>query len=381
MSGACTTEIAAFDEFTGLLTDDALLNDFDHVIFDTAPTGHTIRLLQLPGAWSSFIETNPDGASCLGPLAGLEKQRERYSHALSVLADGEKTRLILVARAQQSTLAEVARTHDELLHVGLKHQYLVINGIMPAGEASEDSLASALYQREQRILSHMPQVLASLPTDRLSLQQENLVGVTALRRLLTGENKPCSLPAAKPVSEPLSVPSLEMLIDDIARGGHGLVMLMGKGGVGKTTLAAAVAVALADKGFDVHLTTSDPAAHLESTLNGQLPHLQVSRIDPHAETARYREHVLATKGKELDPQGRALLEEDLRSPCTEEIAVFQAFSRVIREAGKRFVVMDTAPTGHTLLLLDATGAYHREVVKTNGRKRALSDANDAVAGS
>jgi arsenite-transporting ATPase len=237
LSGACTTEIAAFDEFTGLLTDDALLNDFDHVIFDTAPTGHTIRLLQLPGAWSSFIETNPDGASCLGPLAGLEKQRERYSHALSVLADGEKTRLILVARAQQSTLAEVARTHDELLHVGLKHQYLVINGIMPAGEASEDSLASALYQREQRILSHMPQVLASLPTDRLS-QQENLVGVTALRRLLTGENKPCSLPAAKPVSEPLSVPSLEMLIDDIARGGHGLVMLMGKGGVGKTTLAA-----------------------------------------------------------------------------------------------------------------------------------------------
>ncbi|WP_407222688.1 arsenical pump-driving ATPase [Enterobacter roggenkampii] len=368
LSGACTTEIAAFDEFTGLLTDDVLLNDFDHVIFDTAPTGHTIRLLQLPGAWSSFIETNPDGASCLGPLAGLEKQRERYAHALSVLADGEKTRLILVARAQQSTLAEVARTHDELLHVGLKHQYLVINGLMPAGEASQDSLASALYQREQRILSHMPQVLASLPTDRLSLQQENLVGVTALRRLLTGKNKPCSLPAVKSVSEPLSVPSLEMLIEDIARDGHGLVMLMGKGGVGKTTLAAAVAVALADKGFDVHLTTSDPAAHLESTLNGQLPHLQVSRIDPHTETARYREHVLATKGKDLDPQGRALLEEDLRSPCTEEIAVFQAFSRVIREAGKRFVVMDTAPTGHTLLLLDATGAYHREVVKRMGEK-------------
>ncbi len=229
LSGACTTEIAAFDEFTGLLTDDVLLNDFDHVIFDTAPTGHTIRLLQLPGAWSSFIETNPDGASCLGPLAGLEKQRERYAHALSVLADGEKTRLILVARAQQSTLAEVARTHDELLHVGLKHQYLVINGIMPAGEASQDSLASALYQREQRILSRMPQVLASLPTDRLSLQQENLVGVTALRRLLTGKNKPCSLPAVKSVSEPLSVPSLEMLIEDIARDGHGLVMLMGKG--------------------------------------------------------------------------------------------------------------------------------------------------------
>lgn len=240
--------------------------------------------------------------------------------------------------------------------------------MMPAGEASQDNLASALYQREQRILSGMPPVLTALPTDKLSLQQENLVGVKALRRLLDKDNIPCVSADAISRSEVISAPSLEMLVDDIARDGHGLVMLMGKGGVGKTTLAAAVAVALADKGFDVHLTTSDPAAHLENTLNGQCHNLQVSRIDPHTETERYREHVLATKGNALDTQGRALLEEDLRSPCTEEIAVFQAFSRVIREAGKRFVVMDTAPTGHTLLLLDATGAYHREVAKRMGDK-------------
>jgi len=140
-------------------------------------------------------------------------------------------------------------------------------------------------------------------------------------------------------------------------------MLMGKGGVGKTTLAAAVAVELAHRGFPVHLTTSDPAAHLTETLEGSLRNLAVSRIDPQAETARYRKNVLETKGAHLDAEGRALLEEDLRSPCTEEIAVFQAFSRIIREAGKKFVVMDTAPTGHTLLLLDATGAYHREVAR------------------
>ncbi|MFS7243910.1 arsenical pump-driving ATPase [Serratia proteamaculans] len=366
LSGACTTEIAAFDEFTGLLTDEALLRDFDHVIFDTAPTGHTIRLLQLPGAWSSFIESNPDGASCLGPLAGLEKQRERYSHALSVLADGTKTRLILVARAQQSTLTEVARTHDELLHVGLQHQYLVVNGVMPAEEAVHDGLANALYQREQRVLSNLPAVLASLPNDTLPLQTENLVGVVALRRLLdpTKVHQPTLPTPPRQMLTQLS--SLEALVEDMAKNEHGLIMLMGKGGVGKTTLAAAVAVSLADKGFDVHLTTSDPAAHIESTLHGRLDNLQVSRIDPHNETERYREHVLATKGKDLDAQGRALLEEDLRSPCTEEIAVFQAFSRVIREAGKRFVVMDTAPTGHTLLLLDATGAYHREVAKRMG---------------
>ncbi len=161
----------------------------------------------------------------------------------------------------------------------------------------------------------------------------------------------------------LDAPSLSQLVDEIAADGHGLVMLMGKGGVGKTTLAAAVAVQLAHRGLSVHLTTSDPAAHLVETLHGTLEHLTVSRIDPHEVTERYRAQVLESKGATLDAQGRALLEEDLRSPCTEEIAVFQAFSRVIREAGKKFVVMDTAPTGHTLLLLDATGAYHRDIAR------------------
>lgn len=165
--------------------------------------------------------------------------------------------------------------------------------------------------------------------------------------------------------------SLSGLVDDIARSEHGLIMLMGKGGVGKTTMAAVIAVRLADMGFDVHLTTSDPAAHLSTTLNGSLNNLQVSRINPHDETERYRQYVLETKGRDLDEAGKRLLEEDLRSPCTEEIAVFQAFSRVIREAGKRFVVMDTAPTGHTLLLLDATGAYHREIAKKMGVKVIL----------
>ena len=142
LSGACTTEIAAFDEFTGLLTDASLLTRFDHIIFDTAPTGHTIRLLQLPGAWSSFIESNPDGASCLGPMAGLEKQREQYSHAVQALSDPDRTRLVLVARLQKSTLQEVARTHDELAAIGLKNQYLVINGVLPETEAVNDTLAA-----------------------------------------------------------------------------------------------------------------------------------------------------------------------------------------------------------------------------------------------
>ncbi|AJJ25171.1 arsenite efflux transporter ATPase subunit ArsA [Yersinia enterocolitica] len=367
LSGACTTEIAAFDEFTGLLTDASLLTRFDHIIFDTAPTGHTIRLLQLPGAWSSFIDSNPEGASCLGPMAGLEKQREQYAHAVEALSDPKRTRLVLVARLQKSTLQEVARTHLELAAIGLKNQYLVINGVLPKTEAANDTLAATIWDREQEALANLPSELSGLPTDTLFLQPVNMVGVSALSGLLS--TQPVAVSSSEEyIQQRPDIPPLSALVDDIARNEHGLIMLMGKGGVGKTTMAAAIAVRLAEMGFDVHLTTSDPAAHLSTTLNGSLNNLQVSRIDPHEETERYRQHVLETKGKELDEAGKRLLEEDLRSPCTEEIAVFQAFSRVIREAGKRFVVMDTAPTGHTLLLLDATGAYHREIAKKMGDK-------------
>ena len=361
LSGACTTEIAAFDEFTSLLIDSPLTADYDHIVFDTAPTGHTIRLLQLPGAWSGFLEEGKGDASCLGPLAGLEKQREQYKAAVDALADDKRTRLILVARAQQSTLREVARTHEELAGIGLKQQYLVINGILPKIEAETDGLAAAIYTREQAALNAIPEVLKSLPQDQVALKAFDLVGLDALRQLLI--DTPYKALGNSDSLVDLDKPSLSQLVDSIAVDGHGLVMTMGKGGVGKTTIAAAVAVELAHRGLSVRLTTSDPAAHLSDTLNGTLENLTVSRIDPHEETERYRQQVLETKGATLDAHGRALLEEDLRSPCTEEIAVFQAFSRIIREAGKKFVVMDTAPTGHTLLLLDATGAYHREVAR------------------
>lgn len=365
LSGACTTEIAAFDEFTALLIDSALTADYEHIIFDTAPTGHTIRLLQLPGAWSGFLEEGKGDASCLGPLAGLEKQRTQYKAAVEALADPLRTRLVLVARAQRATLREVARTHEELAAIGLSQQYLVINGVLPISETEHDELAAAIHQREQDALAAIPDVLRALPRDQIALKPFNLVGLDALRHLLVAATPPSDA-ATIELPTQLNAPTLASLVDDIAVDGHGLVMLMGKGGVGKTTLAAAVAVELALRGLPVHLTTSDPAAHLAETLDGSLANLTVSRIDPHDETERYRKHVLDTKGAQLDAEGRALLEEDLRSPCTEEIAVFQAFSRVIREAGKKFVVMDTAPTGHTLLLLDATGAYHREVTRQMG---------------
>ncbi|WP_036285129.1 arsenical pump-driving ATPase [Methylocystis sp. ATCC 49242] len=368
LSGACTTEIASFDEFTALLTDAEITTAYDHIVFDTAPTGHTIRLLQLPVAWSGFLEAGKGDASCLGPLAGLEKQRAQYNAAVQALADGQRTRLVLVARPQNSALREAARTHGELAAIGLTHQFLIVNGLLPEEEAALDPLAKAIYGREQAALAAMPDELRALPRDDLPLKPFSLVGLDALRQLLVETWSQPDAASGEPVD--LRAPSLSDLVDDIAADGHGLVMLMGKGGVGKTTLAAAVAVELARRGLPVHLTTSDPAAHLTETLHGSMEHLAVSRIDPHAETERYRQEVLRTKGGSLDSQGRALLEEDLRSPCTEEIAVFQAFSRIIREAGEKFVVMDTAPTGHTLLLLDATGAYHREVARMLDAKGA-----------
>ena len=360
LSGACTTEIAAFDEFTDLLTNPAILNDFDHIIFDTAPTGHTIRMLQLPGAWSGFLEEGKGDASCLGPLAGLEKQREQYHAAVTALWDPQRTRMVLVARAQSATLREAARTHEELADIGFKHQYLVINGVLPESEVAGDILAAAVWKREQAALTAMPAILCDAPTDYVPLQAFNLVGLDALRALLAPESLVRKHENSLPVEIP-AVPGLSNLIGSLVGSGHGLIMTMGKGGVGKTTVAAAIAIELASRGYPVHLTTSDPAAHLIETLDGTMENLTVSRIDPQVETERYRAQVMKSKGKELDEQGRALLQEDLRSPCTEEIAVFQAFSRIIREAGRKFVVMDTAPTGHTLLLLDATGAYHRDI--------------------
>ncbi|VVM08417.1 partial nitrogenase iron protein NifH, partial [Methylacidimicrobium cyclopophantes] len=367
LSGACTTEIAAFDEFTALLTGSAPTEGFDHIVFDTAPTGHTVRLLRLPGAWSGFLEAGKGDLSCLGPVAGLEKQRSRYKAAVEALADPAQTRLILVARAQAAALREVARTGEELAAIGLSEQMLVINGLFPSDETRDDPLASSIRRREQEALRAMPDTLRELPREEIPLRPFNLVGVDALRRLLAGDGR-----IPEPPEFPFGVGEkslgLSSLADSLAKESHGLVMLMGKGGVGKTTLATALAIALARRGLPVHLTTSDPAAHLAETLEGALlPNLIVSRIDPAEETERYRKQVLETKGARLDAEGRALLEEDLRSPCTEEIAVFQAFSRIIRESETKFVVLDTAPTGHTLLLLDATGAYHREVERQMGK--------------
>jgi len=363
LSGACTTEIAAFDEFTGLLERTGTEQAFDHVIFDTAPTGHTLRLLQLPTAWTNFFDSTTSGASCLGPLSGLEKQRHQYADAVATLADKETTTVVLVARPQATALEEAARTSHELGLLGIGNQRLIVNSVMPGGE-SPDPVARAVRERERMAMANIPAAIATLPREIVPLQPCNLVGLPALRAMLLEHPAAAVGAASRPAAPPpRHRPSLRTLVDGIEKDGHGLVMVLGKGGVGKTTIAAAIAVELASRGHPVHLTTTDPAAHLAMTVESDLPNLTVNRIDPHDERERYRHQVMEAQGGSLDDAGRALLAEDLRSPCTEEIAVFQAFSRVIQESRQSFVVVDTAPTGHTLLLIDATGAYHRDVVR------------------
>jgi arsenite-transporting ATPase len=364
LSGSCTTEVASFDEFTGLLAEESLTDEYDHVVFDTAPTGHTIRLLQLPGSWTDFLEAGKGDASCLGPLSGLEKQRTIYAQAVNALKDPALTRLVLVTRAQASSLAEVDRTYSELNQIGITGEHLVINGVLPPIAGTED-LTAAVRHREAEAIAAMPTAIAGLSRDVIELKASNMIGVQALDTLFSTAHASES-PDGQPEMAEVTAASLAVLVDELERDDHGLVMCMGKGGVGKTTIAAAIAVALAHRGHEVHLTTTDPASHLTDTLNGSIPGLAVSRIDPVEATRSYRDHVMATKGKNLDDAGRATLAEDLRSPCTEEVAVFQQFSRAVMESRRQFVVIDTAPTGHTLLLLDAAGSYHRQIARQMG---------------
>jgi arsenite-transporting ATPase len=359
LSGACTIEVAAFDEFATLFADAD--PRFDHVLFDTAPTGHTLRLLSLPAAWTGFLAANEAGASCLGPHSGLKLQEARFRRALAALGDPAATGIVLVTRPERSALAEAARCADELAALGLRNQRLVVNGVFRAA-SPDDSVARAIEARGDEALAAMPPGLAALPRDDVPLRGFDMVGHAALRGLFGGA-APAPVAAASPPVAPPSLPQVDALVDELARRGHGLVMVMGKGGVGKTTIAAAIAVGLVARGHDVHLSTTDPAAHLAMTVGSDLPGLRVDRIDPKAETERYVARVVETRGRDLDAAGRALLREDLRSPCTEEVAVFHAFSRIVAEARSSFVVLDTAPTGHTLLLMDAAGAYHRQMAR------------------
>ena len=359
LSGSCTVEIAAFDEFTALIGNPEAAKNYDHVVFDTAPTGHTLRLMSLAKAWDQFLDNSTSGSSCLGPLAGLDKQHAIYEATVHTLADATATTLVLVSRPQSAALNEAQRTSGELRALGVGNQCLVINGVFETN-CPEDVTALALQRRGMAAIKAADAFINSLPTSIVPLRPVNILGVQGLRLLLASGSSAIAPPMHEGWTQP-EMESLEDLVADIESQGNGVIMTMGKGGVGKTTVAAAIAVMLAKRGHSVHLSTTDPAAHVAQTLAGHVAGLTLSKIDPATETAAYQEEVMTAQGSAMDAAGRSLLEEDLRSPCTEEIAVFRAFAREVGQGTNRFVVLDTAPTGHTLLLLDASEAYQREI--------------------
>ena len=356
LSGSCTVEVAAFNEFVTLLTSPDVAASYDHVVFDTAPTGHTLRLLALPAAWTGFLETNTAGVTCVGPVSALGHAQESYAASLAALRDPDRTTVVLVTRAETSSLAEADRASRDLADLGMTSQRLIVNGVL-SDPVLSDPIALARRDREAVALAAMPDTLGSAASvDTVPLFARAPIGIDALRAALAGTPAPDD-------GETLAAPELDRLGDliaDLADGEPCIVMTMGKGGVGKTTIAAALALALADRGLPVTLTTTDPAAHVTGVLPYPPANLEVTRLDPAAETAAWTEHVLATAGAGLDDAARDLLAEDLRSPCTEEVAVFHAFARTVAEAAGRFVVIDTAPTGHTLLLLESSQSFARQ---------------------
>ena len=358
LSGSCTVEIAAFNEFSKFITDEKIQKEYDHIIFDTAPTGHTLRMLQLPSAWSSFISESTHGASCLGQLSGLESKKEIYKNAVKTLADGELTTLILISRPEMTPLKEAERASKELSEIGVNNQTMIINGVM---SSYDDSVSESLYQKQQKSLNNMPKGLQKITTYMVPLRAYNITGIENVRALLTKDNYNVS--NEKIIAD--TIPKLKDVIEDLYKSNKKVIFTMGKGGVGKTTIAAAIALGLSAKGKKVHLTTTDPAAHLKFVIS-ENSNITMSHIDEHEELKKYQEEVLSKARETMADEDIAYVEEDLRSPCTQEIAVFRAFAEIVDKAVDQIVIIDTAPTGHTLLLLDSTQSYNQEIKRSQG---------------
>ncbi len=358
LSGSCTVEIAAFDQFSKFISDANIESQYDHIVFDTAPTGHTLRMLQLPAAWSNFISESTHGSSCLGQLSGLEAKKDTYKQAVLNLSDAKKTTLILVSRPEASPLLEAERSSIELKALHIDNQILIINGIL---EHATDPLSQMIKEKQINAIRNIPKSLTQNPIYTIPLRTYNVMGVDKMRLFFKEDRLEASVSGL----DQTSFKAINALVDDLVTKNKKVIFTMGKGGVGKTSVATSIAFALSQRGIKVHLTSTDPANHVDLSIQNE-GFLRISRIDEKVELENYQNEVLSKARETMDEADLAYIEEDLRSPCTQEVALFRAFAEVVDHSEDEVVVIDTAPTGHTLLLLDATESYHKEVQRSKG---------------
>ncbi len=371
----CTTEIASFDRFVDFMDEDG----FDTVIFDTAPTGHTIRLLELPVDWSQFISESAKGAgqTCMGPVQAIQESKDKYDRAIRLLSDAGRTRFIFVLQPEQTAIFETERSANELRSIGVHSQEIIINGILPT-EVCDEPLFRARFDMQQRHLAEIA-VRFSVPTRRIYLRDIEVKGLASLRQMalsLAGI-EPSTMAAPGTDGSPhqanlntLSARELKQLLTP-ANGAGKMIFFTGKGGVGKTSMSCIAAIHFSGLGYKTLLLTTDPAAHLGQVLDvpvgdhpapiPSVPNLWATRIDPKKATGEYKAKVIEDARKRYSADMLAAMREELDSPCTEEMAVFDKFTEYANSKDFEVIVFDTAPTGHTLRLLELPFDYSEQV--------------------
>lgn len=385
---ACTVEIAAFDRFTDFLVND----EFDLIVFDTAPTGHTIRLLELPVDWSKHIEESAKGSgqTCIGPVSSIQGAKEKYDRAIAAMRDASRTEFKLVLKPEKTSLAETLRAHDELSTLGIRNFSIIVNGIYPNDEIARSRYAN-LSTMQVRYLGAIEKALP-YPTINVLLQSGEIKGPQAIKDfagiVFDGKNGV----VGSRIKESMRYDNFAdgTALADILQKKYNLkmVIITGKGGVGKTITACAVAAYLAGDWHETLLVTTDPAAHIGYVLDEPvgatiartkaLPHLSAVRIDQKTAVGTYKEKIIADAVRSgYSDDMLIVLKEELESPCTEEMAVFEEFSHLTENSDFDYIVFDTAPTGHTLRLLELPYDYARQVEMMVNIKKDNDFASDA----
>jgi arsenite-transporting ATPase len=388
-NGGCTVEIATFDKFTDFLGDET----YDLIIFDTAPTGHTLRLMTLPNEWDKYIKKSAEGKgqTCIGPVSQIEGSRQKYAHAVSMLQDASRTTVYLVSRPEKTSVYESMRAKSELERTGIHNFHMIINGVYPNHSSLTGifgSIAENQKQYVQELRSLFPETVSEVP-----LLQSEVKGVKNISLLgeIAFDHKEAIIHVDFPNKVPFNGFSAPELLSRLIgkKTDNRIIILTGKGGVGKTVTACTLAVKMAEKGKTL-LFTTDPAAHIGQVLETEVNHIPVNiagglwavNIDQKTAVEEYRRKIMddaRTSG--YNDELLASLEEELESPCTEEIAIFEQFANLLNEPGWDYFVLDTAPTGHTLRLLELPFEYKKQLdMKLKGNTTATdnSQANTKI---